>query len=137
MQACLRSILVLIFLSGLFSCNSLTYTPRSKKNTRKEKPSVVLLNRLVQFREQYNAWPFTKEEFMLKSQAFKDAFAGFPYKTTVFRVIDNNTMTFYFSEHTRDLQQYEQTGKTELNAYAGEVRFYLEKDKFIWKLKMY
>jgi hypothetical protein len=124
----------IIFLSG---CNYFTYTPRSKKNIQREKPSVVLLNRIIEFREEYNSWPFSKEEFTSTGSKYKEAFDGFPYMQTTFKVIDNNTMNFSFSEHVKDIQNYQETRKADLNSYGGQVRFYKEKDKFIWKLKMY
>jgi hypothetical protein len=120
----------------LASCNSFTYTPHSKKKAQREKPSVVLLNSIIEFREEQNAWPFSKEEFMSKGKKYRDAFAGFPYTRTVFKVIDNNTMVFSFYDHVKDVQQYNQTGKSDLNGYQGEVKFFKDNEKFIWKLKM-
>lgn len=46
-------------------------------------------------------------------------------------------MVSSFHEHVKDAHNYQQTGKIDLNTYGGEVRFYKEKDTFIWKLKMY
>ena len=120
----------------LFSCNQFTYSPHSKKKQQKEKPSVVLLDRIIEFRLENNSWPFSKEEFIGKGMKFKQAFAGFPYLTTTFKVIDNNTMTFYFSDHYNDVQNYKNTQLIDLNSYGGYVRFYKEGEKFIWKLKM-
>ncbi|MBL7745166.1 MAG: hypothetical protein JNN00_16950 [Chitinophagaceae bacterium] len=128
---------VLIFLIALsYSCNYVTYSPRSKRQQQREKPSVVLLDRIVEFREEFNSWPFSKEEFTGKGQKYKEAFDGFPYTRTDFKVKDNNTMTFSFYDHIKDMQNYRQSGKVDLNGYWGEVRFFKEKDKFIWKIKM-
>jgi hypothetical protein len=121
----------------LTGCDIFTYTPRSRKSRQKEKPSVVLLQAIVDYREAFNSWPFSKEEFIAKGKEYKDAFAGFPYLYTNFKVTDNDKMTFYFNDHRRDVQQYKESQKVDLNSYGGEVRFYKEKDKFIWKLKMY
>jgi len=119
------------------SCNYVTYSPRSKKQVQQEKPSVVLLNRIIEFREEFNSWPLSKVDYMYKAEKYRESFAGFPYAQTEFKLIDNNTMIFYFHEHIKDTRNYQQTGKIDLNSYGGEVKFYKEKDTFIWKLKMY
>jgi len=103
---------------------------------QREKPSIVLLDRIIQFRYENNVWPFLKEEVINKGQKYKEAFAGFPYLQTKFKVIDNNKMTFSFSEHYKDVQNYQQTRKIDLSSYVGQVWFYKEREKFIWKLKM-
>jgi hypothetical protein len=130
-----------IWLPALFlflaSCSDYTYRLKGKRKTQEQKPSVALLNKIIDFREGYNAWPFSKEEFMRAGPNYREAFDGFPYRQTIFKVIDNNTMTFYFSENLTDIKAYERSGKKDLNSYSGEVRFYREKDKFLWKLKMY
>ena len=53
----------------------------------------------------------------------KEAFAGFPYLTTKFKVIDNNTMTFSFTEHQKDVQKYKETQLVDLEKIwrAGPV----------------
>ncbi len=76
------------------------------------------------------------EEFISKGQKYKDAIIGFPYLQTKFDVHDNDTMTFIFFDHKEDVYNYKQTRLTDLNRYQGQVRFYKEKNKFIWKLKM-
>lgn len=126
----------MFLLVSLVACSHVTYTPRSKKKVQREKPSVVLLNRIIEFREEFNAWPFSKEEFISKGIKYREAFEGFPYLQARFKVIDNNTMTFSFYEHITDVRNFQQTQQVDLNSYAGEVKFYKEKDKFIWKLKM-
>lgn len=133
-----KKIIPVLLLGAFFlSCNHTTYSVHGKRNQQKNKPSIVLLNRIVEFREQYNTWPFSKEEFVNKGPKFKEAFIGFPYTQATFKVIDNNTMTFFFSEHIQDVQNYEKTKKVDINSYSGEVKFYKENDKFIWKIKMY
>lgn len=129
-------LLVIVLVVSLAGCNHFTYNPHSKKKTQREKPSVVLLNRIIEFREEFNSWPFSREEFTGKGLKYRQAFDGFPYLETKFRVVDNNTMIFSFWRHIRDEQNYQQTNKVDLNSYAGEVKFFKEKDKFIWKLKM-
>ena len=120
----------------LISCNYVTYTPRSKRNIQHEKPSIVLLGRIVDFRLEQNSWPFSKEEFINKGKIYREAFEGFPYTYTEFKVIDNNTMIFYFSSHVKDNKNFKKTEKIDLNSYSGHVRFYKENERFLWKLKM-
>jgi hypothetical protein len=120
----------------LVSCNYVTYTPRSKKNIQREKPSVVLLNAIIDYRVEQYDWPVSREEFINKGKKFRDAFEGFPYSYTRFKMIDSNTMVFYFSGHIKDERNYQETQKADLNSYSGSVRFYKDKDRFAWKLKM-
>ena len=131
-----RSAPLLFVILVLSSCEVFTFTLRSKKNIRKEKPSVVLLEAIVDYRKEFNTWPFSKEEFMMKGKKYRDAFEGFPYMYTNFKVIDNNTMTFYFNDHRRDLQNFKETQKIDLNSYGGHVKFFKERENFIWKIKM-
>ena len=126
-----------LFLFAVASCNTITFTPRSKKNIQKEKPSPVLLEKIIDFRKEFNSWPFSREEMIAKGGAYRSAFDGFSYLQIRFKVIDNNTMTFYFSEHRKDVQNFKETQKIDLNSYGGEVKFYKEKENFIWKIKMY
>lgn len=129
--------ITVLMLTLLTSCNNYTYRFKSKKKIQEQKPSVVLLDRIIEFREAHNTWPFSKEEFIRAGRKYKEAFDGFPYEQTIFKVIDNNRMTFYFYDNRKDLKKREETGKEDLNSYRGEVRFYKEKDNFIWKIKMY
>jgi hypothetical protein len=118
------------------SCNYVTYTPRSKKNIQREKPSPVLLDRIIEFRQEFNSWPFSKEEFTSKGGKYKQAFDGFPYLSVKFNVIDNDNMLFTFYDHIVDRKNYDESKKVDLNSYSGEVKFFKEKDLFIWKIKM-
>src|SRR5258705_13867835 len=101
------------------SCNWFTYTPRSKKNIQREKPSVILLNRMIEFREEFNTWLYSKEGFISKGKKYMDAFDGFPYLATRFKVIDDDRMIFFFSDHKRDRERYERTEQIDLNSYGG------------------
>ena len=132
-----KHFLAYLFLLTAVSCNTITFTPRSKKNIQKEKPSPVLLEKIIDFRKEFNSWPFSREEMVAKGGAYRSAFDGFSYLQIRFKVIDNNTMTFYFSEHRKDVQNFKETQKIDLNSYGGEVKFYKEKENFIWKIKMY
>lgn len=135
----LKKIFSLILLSTVFfcGCDGYMFTPRSKKNIQREKPSIVLLNKIVDYREENNAWPVSKEAFTRSSPKYKDAFEGFPYAYVSFKIKDDNKMTLYFTDHIKDLKNNEQTKKVELNAYHGYVLFYKENGKFIWKIKMH
>ena len=129
----------IVFASIVFftSCNKIIYIPRSKKNIQREKPSVVLLNRMIEFREEFNTWPYSKEGFISKGKKYIDAFDGFPYLETRFKVIDEDRMIFFFFNHKKDQARYEKTKQIDLNSYAGKVKFYRKGNKFIWELKMY
>ena len=137
MKILLKTAVFLVLVFALSGCTHVTYSPRSKKKVQQAKPSIVLLNRIVEFREENNAWPYSKEEFVNKARKYKEAFEGFPYRTIIFKVTDNNTMTFTFSEHYTDVQKYNETQKIDLNSFGGRVRFYKEGEKFMWKLKMH
>ena len=118
------------------SCNKVTYIPRSKKNIQREKPSVVLLNRIIEYREEFYSWPYSKEGFMSKGKKYKEAFEGFPYLQMTFKVIDDNRMNFFFSDHKRDHERYERTGQIDLGSYGGVVKFKKANNRFVWKIKM-
>jgi hypothetical protein len=137
MNRLIKNSIVLSSIVFFTSCNWLWYTPRSKKNIQREQPSVVLLNRIIEYREEFYAWPYSKEQFISKGKKYKEAFDGFPYLDAVFKVIDDNRMTFFFSHHNRDEARYERTKQIDLNNYHGKVKFYKTNNKFIWKLKMH
>lgn len=123
-------------LALLASCNYITYTPRSKKNIQREKPSVVLLNAIIDYRLVHLDWPVSREVFIGTGKKYRDAFEGFPYSYTRFKIIDSNTMYFYFSGHIKDERNFNETQKVDLNSYSGRVQFYKKQDRFVWKLKM-
>lgn len=129
--------LALALLISFSGCGLVTYTPHTRKQQQKAKPSIVLIQRIIEFREEFNAWPLSKEEFIYKSQKYKDAFNDFPYLSVVFRPIDNDRMTFIFTEHKKDVQLARENKQIDLNSFGGEVRFYKEKNQFVWKIKMY
>ena len=137
MTGAIKNSVIIYCIVFLTACNWFTYIPRSKKNIQREKPSVVLLNRIIEFREEFYVWPYSKEGFISKGKKYMDAFDGFPYLETRFKVIDDDRMTFFFSGHKRANARYEKTGQIDLNSYGGEVKFYKMNNKFIWKLKMY
>lgn len=133
----LRPVFVVIISILIFSCNQFTYTPRSKNKVRQAKPSLNLLQSIVDYRIDQYGWPVSKEDFVNKGKKYHDAFNNFNYKYITFKIVDSNTMTFYFSGHIYDTELNDKTGLTELNAYAGHVKFFKVKDKFGWRVKMY
>ncbi len=131
---------ILAFLSFciviLFSCNNLTFTPRSKNNINREKPSILLFERIVDFRIEQMGWPTSRQDFIGKGIKYYEVFQDFKYATTTFKIIDSNKMIFSFSDHIQDIKNYKETEKVDLHSYGGKVTFYKENDKFLWKLKM-
>jgi hypothetical protein len=137
MRSGLIKILISCFLlSGMAACNQFTFTPRSKKNIRSETPSILVFERIVEFREKEMGWPVSKTDFMNKGIRYYEVMKDFPYQSIEFKIIDSNNMVFTFSDHIKDARNYAETNKIDLNAYQGSVRFYKENEKFLWKLKM-
>lgn len=135
-----KSLYLLTALLGMMllsSCQYITYTPRSRMQQQLAKPSYVLLDRIVEFRQSFNEWPLSKEYFMAKGPRYKEAFNGFQYLNTRFKIVDNDNLVFYFDQHIRDKAAEQESGKTDLNALGGEVKFYKQDGKFLWKIKMY
>ncbi len=134
----LKFLKISIFLCmlGIAGCNYVTYTPRSKKNIRRETPSLLIFDRIVDFRIEQMGWPVSRMDFTSKGIKYYQVFENFPYQQTDFKIIDRNTMVFSFSGHIQDIKNYNETNKVDLNSYGGSVRFFKENDKFIWKLKM-
>lgn len=145
----------LIVLLG--SCQYFTYTFHSKREVRRQKPSILIPQCIVDFRNEYQCWPSSKEDMMAKGKKYTDAFVGFAYATTWFKIKDDNTMVFYFSDHRIDVDKYNAprrydintypdsrgtdynnsiAPKTDLNAYHGYIKFFKVKDRFTWKIKM-
>lgn len=136
--------LLVIAIGGLFlfSCSGyrrgpgpLDYTADRKNQYQHAKPSIAIMERIVEFREKYNVWPTTKEEFMSKDQRYSAAFEDFPYLSTEFKIIDNNNMTFYFKQNVKNIENYEKNGVKDPLIYRGYVKFYKEGEKFVWKMK--
>ena len=75
-------------------------------------------------------------DFISKGDKYYKVFEGFRYNETKFKIIDSNNMVFSFYDHRKDVDNYNEIGKIDLNNYRGTVKFYKEKDKFLWKLKM-
>lgn len=118
------------------SCDHFTYTPKNRAQKRRAKPSIFICESIVDFRMAEGRWPYSKEDLISKGKKYKDAFADFKYSYTGFNIKDSNSMTFYFEDHVADATTYQLTGKSELNAYGGRVRFFKVKDKFAYTIKM-
>lgn len=120
---------------NIVACNYVTYTPRSKRNKQGETPSLVIFERIVDFRIEQMGWPTSKTDFISKGIKYYEVFENFPYQYTDFKIIDSNTMTFTYSQHIKDVKKFDKTEKVDLNSYGGSVNFYKENGKFIWKIK--
>lgn len=131
-------ILLSILVSSLMlSCSQLTYSPKSKRQQQLAKPSIAVISSIVDYREQYGTWPANLYELQQKDIKYREAFKGFPYLHTDFKIKDIDNMVFNFSQHTTDDYNFRQTGVTDLNSYQGEVRFTKKNGKIIWKIKMH
>lgn len=137
----LGSLVIAVSLFFVLGCDTLyipvTYTPRSRQKKNAHRPSIVLIDMIVEFRERYNSWPYSKEQFTSKDPRYKELFIGFPYQHTRFDVIDQDNMIFYFDQHVKDEEHYKEYQTIDLNAYRGEVKFYKENGRFLWKTRMY
>jgi len=127
-------VIVLLISQG---CNITTFTAHNKQEQQHAKPSVRLIESIIEFRETYKKWPQSKEEFISENLMYKESFSDFLYLYTRFKIIDQDNMTFYFDQHRDDVQNYETNKKVDLNALAGEVKFYKSNEKFVWSIKMY
>jgi len=136
MKIFIQSVVIFIVIFLVYGCSHVTYTPHSKKSAQREKPSVVLLNAIIDFRTEQLRWPYSKEDLTRAGKKYLDVFDGFPYLYTQFKVTDDNKMVFYFSQHTKDIKNYNATQMVDLNSYSGSVKFYKKDDRFIWKIKM-
>jgi hypothetical protein len=120
----------------LSACKYVTYTPRAKSQKRREKPSIFICERIVEFRQKEGRWPYSRADFISKGQQYYDVLKGFKYNAFDFSIKDSNTMTAYFSDHIQDQANYELTRKVDLGDYGGRIRFFRVKDKFVYKIKM-
>lgn len=121
---------------GLFACSEVMFTPRSKKSKLREMPSMMLCERIVDFRNEYGRWPVSREDIANRGKKYYEVFRDFKYTYTYFKTKDSNTMVFFFSEHQKDLSNYEDTRKIEMNKFGGTIRFFKYDGKFLWKIKM-
>jgi hypothetical protein len=127
-------VIVLLISPG---CNITTISTHNKQEQQHAKPSIHLIESIIEFRETYKEWPQSKEEFISRNLKYKESFNDFPYLYTRFKITDQDKMTFYFDQHRDDVKNYETNKKVDLNALAGEVKFYKSNEKFVWSIKMY
>ena len=130
------AVFLLVSIFVVASCDTTTFNLHSRKSRMVARPSPLLFDRIVDFRNEFFSWPSSRMDFMSKGKKYYEVMDGFPYSTIKFEIKDSNNMTFYFSGYTQDLKNYNETGKVDLNSFNGSTRFYKEKEKFIWKLKM-
>ena len=131
--------LLTFFVAGMLfftACNYVTYSPRTKTSFRREHPSAVILSNIVDFRVEQQRWPISVEDMISKGKKYAEPFKDFPYTYTHFKIVDSNSMIFYFSGHKDDVKNYNESGLIDLNSYSGSAKFYKWNDKFVWKLNM-
>lgn len=131
-----RTFLYFFVIIGLLSCNHFTATPHSKKQQLLERPSALLCDRIVDFRIGEGGWPISKLDFSNKGIKYYEAIKDFPYQTTEFKIKDSTEMIFYFSDNIKDIKKYDRTKKIDLNSYNGNIHFWKEDGKFLWKINM-
>jgi hypothetical protein len=136
MKALLQFFLVCFLLLTIVSCDTYTYVPKSKSNVRRHAPSMLVLEKIAEFRTEQNGWPVSIADITSKGIKYHKAFKDFPYTENYFRIFDSNRMTFYFSGHVQDIDDYNTYKKINLRVYSGRARFYKEHGRFVWKLKM-
>jgi hypothetical protein len=131
-----KIVLYFIAIIALLSCKYFTATPHSKKQQLLERPSAFLCDRIVDFRIAEGSWPTSKLDFSNKGIKYYEAIKDFPYQTTEFKIKDSTEMTLYFSEHIKDIARYKRTQKIDLNSFNGNIHFWKENEKFLWKINM-
>jgi hypothetical protein len=136
MKTLLQILSCCVLVLTIVSCDTVTYVPKSKANIRRHAPSVLVLDKIIDFRVEQNSWPVSIADMTNKGLKYHNAFKDFPYTDTEFKVIDSNRMTFYFTGHVQDIDDYNTYNKINLRVYSGRARFYKEHGKFVWKLKM-
>lgn len=126
----------IVFLCFVSACKNVTYIPKSKKKQSLATPSVLIFDRMVDFRIEQGYWPNSLQEFTSKGIKYYDVMKDFKYLETSFKIKDSNRMVFYFSNHIKDEQRYKETKEIDLNSYSGSAKFWKENNKFIWSIKM-
>ena len=125
-----------LFILFFTACTYITIRPRTRSNIYRERPSTLLLERIIDFRLEHLGWPRSKQDFMSKGPKYYQAFDGFKYHYTDFMIVDSNKMIFSFSHHSKDAESKIPAGMIDINSYHGWVTFYKVNDKFVWKLRM-
>jgi hypothetical protein len=136
MRGVIKNMMGFVVVISFTACNYFTFSLKSKKNKVREQPSLLIYDRIVDFRLEQMSWPISKHDFISKGIKYHEVFKDFPYQQTTFKIIDSNTMIFSFYDHIKDQLELKRTNKIDLNSYAGSVRFYKENGKFLWKVKI-
>ncbi|MEQ1554828.1 MAG: hypothetical protein ABL929_11645 [Ferruginibacter sp.] len=140
------------------SCRYVNYRPHSKTEKLIARPSIYICDKIVDFRIAEGGWPTSKMDFMSKNKIYYDAFKDFPYQFTEFRIKDSTEMTFFFDQYLEDVKRqnstypiqneynknlqnktypaYKKSNKIELNDYHGNIHFWKENGKILWKINM-
>ena len=132
----MKSILIFMIAFLFIGCNHFGYTPHSKKQRVEERPSAAICDKIVDFRIAIGSWPISKQDFMYKDLKYYEVMKDFPYQTTEFKIKDSTEMTFYFSENIKDLAKAKRTRKIDINSYKGNIHFWKENGRFLWKINM-
>jgi hypothetical protein len=127
-------LVILVLLANCMACNSVKYTPRTKKQKFQELPSIILLDRIVEFRNEFLSWPTSKEDMVKRNKKYADAWVGFKFKGYSFISNDAEKLTFNFWSHPKDEPKNIYDKRIELNSYNGWVKFYRDGDIFVWKI---
>jgi hypothetical protein len=130
------TVCVFIAINVLQSCNYFTYTPHSKKQRLFERPSAAICDKIVDFRIAEGGWPISKQDFMNKGLKYYEVIKKFPYQTIEFKIKDSTEMIFYFRDNIKDIEHYKKTKKRDLNSFNGNIHFWKENEKFLWKINM-
>lgn len=131
-----QQLILVVIAVSFFNCKYFSFTPRSKKQQLREHPSVVIFDRIVDFRVADGGWPVSRQDFINKGVKYYEVMKDFHYNYTYPEIKDSNTTSFFFSDHIKDRKAAELTRKTELNTCNGQVNFWKEGERFLWKLKM-
>jgi hypothetical protein len=136
MKAFLNIALTVVLFICMISCNHFTYRPHSIKAKMLERPSISICVKIVEFRIAEGGWPISKQDFMNKGIKYYEEMKDFPYQTTEFKIKDSNNMVFYFRDNIKDIERYKKTQKGDFNGFHGNIVFWKEGDRFLWKINM-
>lgn len=126
--------IVLLLFANCIACNSVKYTPKTRQQKFQELPSIILLDRIVEFRNEFLSWPNSKEDMVKRNKKYADAWVGFKFKGYSFISNDAEKLTFNFWSHPKDEPKNIYDKRIELNSYNGWVKFYRDGDIFVWKI---
>ncbi|WEK38242.1 MAG: hypothetical protein P0Y53_12110 [Candidatus Pseudobacter hemicellulosilyticus] len=130
----MRTLIPLCLALLLLGCNQFTIAPRNKNSVRREKPSMLLCERIVDFRLEFSRWPVSREDFMGKGKKYYEVMSGIPYHYIHFKTFSDDKMNFTYGDHEQDRNLQKETNKIALNPYGGFIEFYKLNDRFVWKI---